>query len=88
MNPSTPKRFVTAREITISGFRGGSAFPKGYEDFKVPAGLRCKPIMEGSTSGKFWLDELPRDIFPPNSFIRHDATHYGVVIEEADVVEA
>lgn len=51
----------------------------------LPAGLRCKPITEGTTAGKFFLDELPLELFPANSFIRHDATYYGIVLEPEEV---
>lgn len=78
-----PRIYKTNKAILVQGFRGGSNL--GYEDFTLPAGLRCKAIHEGSTAGKFFLTELPTDIFPPNSFIRHDADYYGVVIEAADV---
>lgn len=56
-----------------------------YADFTLPAGLRCRPINEGSTAGKYFLHEFPRAIFPPNSFILHDATHYGITIEPEDI---
>lgn len=83
--PNKPLFFHTKRELTISGFKGGSRLP--YPDFKIPAGLRCKPITEGGTAGKFFLMELPTAIFPSQSFLRHDATHYGIVIEAEDVVD-
>lgn len=75
--------YRTNKAILVQGFKGGASLP--YPDFTLPAGLRCKAITEGGTAGKFFLDELPRDIFPSGSFIRHDADHYGVVIEAADV---
>jgi hypothetical protein len=80
---TTPRIYKTNKAILVQGFRGGSPCP--YPDFTLPAGLRCRAISEGGTAGKFFLTELPRDIFPPNSFIRHDADHYGVVLEAADV---
>jgi hypothetical protein len=51
----------------------------------LPAGLRCTPIRGGSTSGKFFLDQFPEDLFPRNSIERHDAVHYGVVLEPDQV---
>ena len=54
-------------------------------EFHLPKGLRCQIILEGGTKGKFFLDEFPKDIFPPNSFERDDAIHYGVIINPEDV---
>jgi hypothetical protein len=51
----------------------------------VRAGLRVVPITEGSTKGKFWLDEFPESDFPRRSTLRHDAEHYGVVLEASEV---
>lgn len=87
MKPTKPidkNTYLTKHEILIQGFAGGSRVV--YPDFTLPAGLRCRPINAGGTAGKFFLDELPADIFPRDSFIWHDATHYGVVLEAADVL--
>lgn len=70
--------YCTAHEVRIPSFRR-------YGPLVIPAGLRCRPITTGGTAGKFFLDQLPVSIFPTNSFLRHDATYYGVVIESADV---
>jgi thioredoxin-related protein len=51
----------------------------------VRAGLRVVPITEGSTRGKFFLDEFPEADFPRRSTLRHDAEHYGVVLEPYEV---
>lgn len=53
----------------------------------LPAGLRVKPIKEGGTKGKYFLDEFPSDIFPPKSIVLHDAVHYGVVLEPSEVTD-
>lgn len=70
--------YCTAHEVRIPAFRG-------YGPLVIPAGLRCRPITTGGTAGKFFLDQLPVGIFPADSFLRHDATYYGVVLEPADV---
>lgn len=61
--------------------------PSGYPPHRVlvRAGLRVVPITEGRTRGKFWLDEFPDEEFKPGSTIRHDAVHYGVVLEPEEV---
>lgn len=51
-------------------------------------GLRCSaPIEKGSTAGKHFLDEFPRDIFKPHSLVRHDAIFSGILIEPDEVEE-
>jgi hypothetical protein len=49
-------------------------------EINLPAGLRVKMIIRGSTQGKYFLDEFPCAIFPVNSPIRHDAEYYGVLL--------
>lgn len=56
-----------------------------YGVLDIPAGLRVKLIAEGGTKGKFFLDQFPASIFPSGSFIRHDAVHYGVVLDPDQV---
>ena len=56
-----------------------------HYEVSLPAGLRIREITEGSTKGKFFLDEFPADLFPPNSMIRHDAEHYGIILEPNEV---
>jgi hypothetical protein len=48
----------------------------------LPIGLRVTPIpiMDSDFTGKYWLEEFPPGIFPPNSIYLHDAEHYGIVI--------
>lgn len=75
--------YRTNKAILIQGFKGGAPLP--YPDFQIPAGLRCKAITEGGTAGKFFLDELPKGIFPPGGFLTHDASYYGIVLEPEDV---
>lgn len=75
--------YKTKHPIEIKSFRGGSNLP--YADFTLPAGLRCKAISEGGTAGKFFLNELPLDLFPANSCIRHDAEYYGITLDAEDI---
>ena len=75
------KIYRTTHEIHLLAYRN-------YGPLGIPAGLRCRPITEGGTAGKFFLDEFPSALFAPNSFLLHDAIHYGVVLEPADVAEA
>jgi hypothetical protein len=53
---------------------------------EVPDGLRVKPV-GSSRTGWYFLDEFPFDVFPRDSFERHDAIHYGLVIQEEHTVE-
>ena len=69
--PTDKNTYGTKHEITLKGFKGGSNQP--YPDLVIPTGLRCRPINEGGTAGKFFLEQLPVDLFPPGSFIAHDA---------------
>lgn len=55
---------------------------RNYGKITIPAGLRCSP----TSHEQFFLDQFPEDLFPANSMIRHDATHYGVRLN-ADQVE-
>jgi hypothetical protein len=53
-------------------------------DIDIPKGTRCRRIPEGQTMGKYWVDDLtwvPKD----QGFLRHDATHYGIVLEPDEV---
>ena len=72
--------YRTKEPIVIRKFRGGSN--QDYPEFTLPVGLRCKPT---GAPGKFWVDQFPPDIFPSGSGIRHDATHYGIILDEACV---
>jgi len=54
----------------------------------IPAGLRCREITGEpcSTGGKqYFLDEFPVRIFPRDSFVYHDARHYGIRLNESQV---
>lgn len=68
------------KELKGFRFKGGSSH--GYT-IDIPAGLLVKP----ADHGQYFLDELPLDLFPVNSFERHDATYYGVRLNEEHVVE-
>lgn len=71
------------REVALT-FHYGNAMSS---DLKLPKGLRCKKIDRGTIAGKFWIDEFPSEIFPRNSILLHNAIHYGVVVEAANVEE-
>lgn len=73
-----PSTWKLKHPVTIKGFKGGGFL--AYPDFELPAGLKLKPITSGLKQKGFYLDELPMNIFPAGSGIRHDATHYGVHI--------
>ena len=66
---------------------------KGTPDLKwrtytteIPSGLRVVEILGGSYQGSFFLDEFPEELFPSGSIIRHDAEHYGVVLNRDQVL--
>ncbi len=64
-------------------FYGGSALPR---TLKIPAGLRVKRIGEGSNPDNYWIEQFPESVFgPKGSILRHDATHYGVVLKPSQV---
>jgi len=67
MSQPDKNTYKTKHPILVTGFRGGG--PSPYDDFTLPAGLRCRPINAGGTAGRYFLDELPQDLFPPDSFI-------------------
>jgi hypothetical protein len=56
----------------------------------IPAGLRVSKVEPYGTIEKAYyvLNEFPNDIFPFNSFIRHDAVHYGIPLDESQVEAA
>lgn len=54
-------------------------------EVEIPEDLRCVVIDGGTTQGNYYLDELPCSLFPPDSFIRHDATHYGFMLTPDEV---
>lgn len=72
--------FKTKCDITIKGFYEGSTL--SYPDIYLPKGMRCIP---SGVQGKFFLDQLPKEIFPSGSCLRHDAEHYGIFIEAENV---
>ncbi len=76
-------RILKTNKVITATF-GPSCGPT-HRSVTLPAGLRVRRITEGGTRGKFWIDEFPKDLFPPNSFELHDAVHYGIVIEPEDV---
>jgi hypothetical protein len=55
--------------------------------YDLPAGLRVKPITPYPTQTRplYWLDQLPEELFPLGSIQRHDAIHYGLVLEANQV---
>lgn len=58
-----------------------------YGEIEIPEGLRVTEIKEGSTKGSYFLDQFPANLFPPNSIIKHDAVHYGVVLSKDQVMD-
>lgn len=69
--------------------------PLSVYTIRLPAGLRVKEITgeprRPRAPKQYFLDELPETASPPYcafprySVIRHDATHYGVRLEEDQV---
>ena len=65
-------------------------------DIDLPAGLRVKPIK--GEAGNYFLDEFPSNYPGPDaqkytsfcrdSFLLHDASHYGIRLNENQVEEA
>jgi hypothetical protein len=58
-------------------------------EIELPAGLRVKKItgepMADPENPQYFLDSFPFVLFPVNSFIRHDAVHYGIRLDESQV---
>jgi len=46
----------------------------------IPAGTRCRKITEGSTAGRYWIDDLSWIDGGTDGFLKHDATYYGIDI--------
>lgn len=61
-------------------------------EIHLPAGLRVKPIKGEPGTQMYFLDEFPVNLKPPftsfpvDSFVRHDAMHYGIRLS-ADQVD-
>lgn len=59
-------------------------------EIHLPAGLRVRKI-EGDGTKQYFLSEFPINSKPPftsfpiDSFIRHDAIHYGIRLNENQV---
>ena len=51
----------------------------------LPAGLRVREITEGSTKGRYFLDEFPDELFPTGSIMRWDCEHSSASIPPEDV---
>lgn len=62
---------------------------KMHYELDLPAGLQVRPVLTGTEgfNGNYNLDQFPVSIFPFNSFVRHDATHYGIVLTPDQVTE-
>jgi hypothetical protein len=52
----------------------------------IPKGTRCRPITEGGTAGRYWVDDLAWIDEKANGMLKHDATYYGIDIP-AEMVE-
>lgn len=74
--------YETKCPVDVRGYYGGSAL--GYPDFQLPKGLKCTP---SGMQGQFFLDQFPKEIFPLDSGLRHDAEHYGIFIDAENVVD-
>ena len=70
----------TNKEIKFKG----KIYSSGHfeSEFTIPKGARVVPCNDGT--GQFWLDDLT---CIPGSLERHDADHYGVRINPADVAD-
>jgi hypothetical protein len=55
----------------------------------LPSGLECVQIKTPGRwdAPKYWLDEFPENLFPPDSIEKHDAIHYGVVLMQDQVTK-
>lgn len=71
-------------------WRGGG---KVAFEIQLPAGLRVRERENYPTKSRveYWLDEIPTHLplpytsFPIDSFFRHDAIHYGIILTEEQV---
>lgn len=63
-----------------------------FAGLTVPKGTRVSgPITEGSTKGCYWVDEfgwIADQTGSKDSIQKHDAVHYGIVIQPEDVEES
>lgn len=63
-------------------------------EIHLPAGLRVKKIEGEAGRQQYFLDEFPINQKPPftsfpiDSFVRHDAQHYGIRLNEDEVQDA
>ena len=51
----------------------------------VPRGTRCTLIKDGSTAGKYWIDDLSWIDKKADGMKYHDAYFYGIIIEPDQV---
>ncbi len=84
MNRGTRYDPADARFRTKDEIRTTFAVSRMRYDITIPKGTRCRRIREGSTIGKFWVDDLSW-IDRNDGFLMHDATHYGIVLEPEQV---
>lgn len=62
-------------------------------EIHLPAGLRVKRIEGEPGVQQYFLDEFPVNLPPPytsfpiDSFVRHDAIHYGIRLSESETEE-
>ena len=48
-------------------------------------GLKCRRAMSSGTRGRYWLNELPVDLFPLGSTLREGAHFCGVLLDSTDI---
>ena len=60
---------------------------RSHYEIYLPAGLRVRRIEGEPGVQQYFLDEFPVNLFPIDSFIRHDAIHYGIRLSESETEE-
>jgi hypothetical protein len=73
-------RYRTKAEIRMT-----VRFSRMEHDVTIPAHTRCRKITEGSTAGRFWVDDLSWIDAKAEPFLHHDATHRGIDLDPSQV---
>lgn len=76
------KRYRTKEEIRMT-----VTFFKMSHDIIIPKHTRCALITEGTTAGRFWVDDLSWINRKEEPFLHHDATHRGIDLDPSQVEE-
>jgi hypothetical protein len=76
----TPRTGHLKQDMTLNAGHGKIEYP-----FTFPKGTRCRELQQGTLSavGKFFIDAL--SVIPEGHIARHDAEHYGIIVDEKDV---